>query len=106
MNGEQIRVAASVQGKRLDLPVGYHLAEMGRHGVDLGLNGFLGFGDRDRLGPLTDLQDGVDAQRGIGVDAQMSLLLAPEAGRFYGQNVYTHGEGREGIEALPIGACP
>ena len=67
MNREEIGVAASVQRERFNLPFGYDLAEMGRDGVDLCLDGLGGFGNVYLFGSLTHLQGGVDAERGVGI---------------------------------------
>jgi hypothetical protein len=103
LNREQIRVAAAVQRQRLNLLVCYDLAEMRRHRVDLRLNGFRGVRNRDRFGWLTYLHYGVDAERGIGIDGEVRLLLRAESGRFNRQIVMAHGEGRERVEALCVG---
>ena len=70
LNRQQIRVAAAVQRHRLDLRRRDHFAQMSGHGVDLGLDGGFGRGYGYCLRLLSDLQYGIQRERGVRVDVR------------------------------------
>ena len=105
LNRQQVRIAAAVQGKRLDLRVLHHFAQMSGDGFDLGLNIGLGSTDRDGFRLLAYFERVIQRYRGVGIDGDIGLLLGLESGCLDGQIVAADREGRKRIETARVGGC-
>ncbi len=91
LDGEQVRIAAAIQGNGLDLCCGKHCTKVRGDGVHLGLECFFGFNDCDSLVLPGQLHYRVDAKGGVGVDGEIGLELLLKSVRFHRQIVMTGG---------------